>query len=97
MHDLLKPLQRFWISQHFCRQLLPVDLAVAGCARKGSLHGRHGSARIDRVHGGIGVIDRNALLGEQLHGGRLAHPDRSGQPDDVHAFPVVLFLVVVNP
>ena len=37
------------------------------------------------MHGGVGVVDRNAGLREQFRGGRFAHSDRAGQPQhDMH-------------
>ena len=84
MHDLLQPLQRRGIIQDLCRQPGAVDLAVDGRARKCGLDGRSRFSIINQVNGGVGVVNRHAGFRKQLCGGRLAHSDRTGQPQYAH-------------
>ena len=86
MHDLLKLLHRRGIVHHARRELGTVDLAVGGRAWKSGLDRRRRFALIDLVNGRIGIVNRNAGLGEKLCGGGFPHPDRAGQPKDQHHY-----------
>jgi hypothetical protein len=84
MDDALQPLHGGGVVQHAGGQLLPVDLAVDGGARKGGLDRRRGLALVDPVHHGVGVVDRNPRFLEQAGGGRLSHSDRASEAEQQH-------------
>ncbi len=60
----------------FARSTLPFD----GGSGKRGLDRRYRCALIDRVHGGIGVINRNACFREQLHRGGFPIPIEPVRP-----------------
>ena len=58
-------------------------------AGKRLLDQRRGAAAIERVHGGIGIVNRDAEPAEKIGGRRFAHADGAGEPED-EGHPVAL-------
>jgi hypothetical protein len=90
MQNALELAQGIRLSQHSVTQRNPIHRPVQHGTRKSRLNGRHRAAtpRLQSVHSGISVKDRDAGATKHRRGSRLPHPDPAGQPDDLHA-PVV--------
>ena len=84
MHDRFEPLDRRAVADHALAELVAVDLAVRGRARKRRLDRRHRLALVKPMHDGIGVVHRHALLGEHFRRGRFSHAERAGETEDEH-------------
>ena len=65
----------------------PVDAASADRARKRCFDQRSRGATIERMHGGIRIMDLHAGGAEHGGGGRFAHADRAGEAKHEHQAP----------
>src|SRR5258708_4081714 len=69
MDDLFELLHRRWIVHHARGKLVAIDLAANGRAGKRRFDRWRRLAFVNLVHGRIGIVDRDAGVGEQLCGG----------------------------
>ena len=88
MNDLLELLHSGWDHAPLAPKAFAIDLAVDGRAGKCRFDRGRGLAFVESVNGRVGVVNRNAGLGEQFCGGGLPHPDRAGQPKDQHSIAI---------
>ena len=87
MQDRLQPLHRRLVPDHGVAQAGAVEHAILDRAGEGGRDGRQRGAagRLQAVDGGIRVEHGDVGAAERFGGGRFAHADAAGQPDDPHA------------
>ncbi len=77
--------QALGVAEHDGAQRRAIDRAV-GAERPGKGladgGGRSAARAVERMHAGIGVVDRHAARPEHRRGGALAHADRAGEAED---------------
>ena len=86
MDDRFQPAQRRAVPEHPLAQHRPVHRTVPDRAGKGpGDFGDRTAAPVQQpVHRCIGIVHRHAEMAEHAGGGRLAHPDGAGEPDNHH-------------
>ena len=84
MHDGFEARESCGIIQNARRQDRPVDGAVASRAGESRLDRRRGRPGIERVHGGIGIMDADARGAKQVGRDGFAHSDGPRQAEHEH-------------
>ena len=89
MHDGLEPADRRLVADDAGAERRPVHRALPHRAGERGGDGGHcaPALRLQPVHGGIGVEDRDAGAPERGGRGGLPHADAAREPDHAHAAP----------
>jgi hypothetical protein len=84
MDDRFEPGERGGIIEHRRTELLAADAVRAGGAWERGLDrfDQLSAGTLQAAHDRIGIEHRHAQFGEHRRDGRLAHPDRTGEPED---------------
>src|SRR5262249_43029943 len=87
MNDRLESFQRRAVTQNARSQLVAIDLAARGGARKRRLDRRRRLPLVEAMHHGVSVVHRPPLPGKKAPAPHFPHPKRAGQAENEHASP----------